>query len=157
MDIVVVKDSVIDAFGGGALIEMRFPVIRAARNTGKEAEIPFGLSIEGSTIICHEAKQIADVVGRYDVEINGKTYDTVCCMDIEEYNTGVLGEGYIDKNGRTVLWRRFNKNDWNIKRYNEHFNCHDKLWSEMLPDNEQMTVNGEIYVHWYDCITDYIL
>ncbi|MBQ3230867.1 MAG: hypothetical protein IJB49_07595 [Clostridia bacterium] len=25
------------------------------------------------------------------------------------------------------------------------------------PDNETLTVNGETYVHWYDCITDYIL
>ncbi|MCL2772589.1 MAG: sigma-70 family RNA polymerase sigma factor [Oscillospiraceae bacterium] len=101
---------------------------------------------------------LMDVVGRYDVEISGKTYDTVCLIDIELYNTGVLSEQYIDKNGRTVLWRRFNKNDWKYKYYNERYKFNgDKLWSEMFPNNEQMTVNGEIYVHWYDCITDYIL
>ena len=32
-----------------------------------------------------------------------------------------------------------------------------KLWTEILPKNERMIVNGETYVHWYDCITDYIL
>ena len=100
---------------------------------------------------------IADIVGRYDVEINGKIYDTVCFMDINVYNPGILSEQYIDQNGRTVLWRRFNRNDWNIERYNEHFKCKDKLWNEILPENEQYTVNGDIYVHWYDCITDYIL
>ena len=116
----------------------------------------------GNAITCKDNMQnekigaIMDVAGRYDVEINGKTYDTVCLVDIELYNPGVLAEQYIDKNGKTVLWRRFNKNDWNCKRYNEHFNCKDKFWNEMLPDNEQMTVNGEIYVHWYDCLTDYI-
>ena len=61
-----------------------------------------------------------------------------------------LCEQYLDKNGRTILWRRFNKNDWAFKRYG-------KLWTEMLPYNETLTVKGETYVHWYDCITDYIL
>ena len=28
--------------------------------------------------------------------------------------------------------------------------------SEILPENERLTVNGETYVHWYDCVSDYI-
>ena len=48
------------------------------------------------------------------------------------------------------MGRRFNKNDWAYKRYG-------KLWTEMLPENERLTVNGETYVHWYDCVSDYIL
>ena len=32
-----------------------------------------------------------------------------------------------------------------------------KPWSEQLPHNERITINGETYVHWYDCISDYIL
>ena len=94
--------------------------------------------------------EVLDVVGRYAVTINGKRHDTVCVMDIELYNEAVVSEQYIDKNGKTVLWRRFNKNDWANNRYG-------KLWTEILPDNETYIVNGEIYVHWYDCITDYIL
>ncbi|MBR1823542.1 MAG: hypothetical protein IJ779_04845, partial [Ruminococcus sp.] len=90
-----------------------------------------------------------DFVGRYMVEINGKTYDTVCVIDVGTYNEGVLSEQFIDKNGRTILWRRFNRNDWAFDRY-----C--KLWTEALPDNERLTVNGEVYVHWYDCVSDYI-
>ena len=89
-------------------------------------------------------------MGRYNVIINGKTYDTVCVMDLNCFNDPVVSEQYIDKNGRTVLWRRFNRNNWAFNRYG-------KTWSEMLPDNEQLIVNGEIYIHWYDCITDYIL
>ena len=57
----------------------------------------------------------------------------------------------MDRNGRTVLWRRFNKDDWAIDRFG------GKLWSEKLPENEQITVNGETYVHWYDCISEYVL
>ena len=101
-------------------------------------------SIEGFT-----DKETVDVVGRYTVSINGKSYDTICVMDIQCFNDGVVSEQYLDKNGRTILWRRFNKNDWAYKRYG-------KLWTEILPENERLTVNGETYVHWYDCVSDYI-
>lgn len=93
---------------------------------------------------------LLDIVGRYIVTIGGRRYDTVCVMDIETYNCGVVSEQYLDINGRTILWRRFNKNDWAYKRYG-------KLWTEMLPENDRLDINGENYVHWYDCITDYIL
>ena len=65
------------------------------------------------------------------------------------HNDSVVTEQFLDQNGRTILWRRFNKNDWAFSRYG-------KLWTELLPDNERLTVNGETYVHWYDCVTDYI-
>ncbi|MDR2505568.1 MAG: hypothetical protein LBD16_05610 [Oscillospiraceae bacterium] len=93
------------------------------------------------------ATQIA--VGRFDVAIGGKAYDAVCVVDVESYNGGVLSETYLDANGRTVLWRRFNRDDWHIDKYGEP-------WSERLPENERLTVNDATYVHWYDCITDYI-
>lgn len=93
--------------------------------------------------------ELVDVVGRYNVTINGKTYDTICVMDIGHFNNRIAIEQYLDKNGRTILWRRFNRNDWASNRYG-------KLWTDMLPENERLTVNGETYVHWYDCVTDYI-
>lgn len=95
-------------------------------------------------------KETVDVVGRYTVTIGGKAYDTICVMDIQCFNDDVASEQYLDRNGRTVLWRRFNRNDWANKRYG-------KLWTQMLPENERLTINGVTYVHWYDCITDYIL
>ncbi|GHV12808.1 hypothetical protein FACS1894219_06450 [Clostridia bacterium] len=89
------------------------------------------------------------VVGRFDVNISEKTYDTICVVDVESYDGGVLSETYLDANGRTVLWRRFNRDDWHIDR------C-GKPWSEQLPYNERLTVNDVTYVHRYDCVTDYI-
>lgn len=103
---------------------------------------------KGDTIGISTEKHIMDVVGRYKIRINNSEYDTICL--IEYFENGVLTETYIDKNGKTVLWRRFNKNDWANNRYG-------KLWTEMLPKNETYTVNGAMYVHWYDCITYYIL
>lgn len=93
---------------------------------------------------------LLDVVGRYNVTIGGNSFDTICVMDIETYNCGVVSEQFLDREGKTVLWRRYNRNDWAIDRYG-------KLWSEQLPDNDRLIVNGTTYVHWYDCITDHVL
>lgn len=119
-------------------------------NCGKETNL-FAkgiIKITDKGIVCDD--NAMDIVGRYTVEIKGKKYDTVCLTDVETYDEGVVTEQYIDKNGRTVLWRRFNADDWKYERYNQ-------LWSDKLPDNETKTVNGKIYVHWYDCISDYIM
>ena len=121
-------------------------------NCGNEVDLrPKGLlKREGSAITAPKEREILDVVGQYAVTINAKRYDTVCVMDVELYNEAVVSEQYIDRNGRTVLWRRFNRDDWATDRFG------GKRWSEKLPDNERITINGETYVHWYDCISDYI-
>ena len=78
-------------------------------------------------------------------------YDTVRLVDIQYADNGaMLAEYYLDAAGRTILWRRFNRDDWALPRYG-------RPWSEQLPDNARLTINGDTYVHWYDCITDYIL
>ena len=121
-------------------------------NCGNETHIaPKGdITRDGSAVTAKDKPSLLDVVGRYAVRINGKTYDTVCVMDVAAYNAGVVSEQFLDANGRTVLWRRFNADGWGYDRY-------QKRWTEMYPENETLTVNGETYVHWYDCITDYIL
>lgn len=122
-------------------------------NCGNEVNLtPKGLlKREGDHVVGNMPKEVVDIVGRYRVCINGKTYDTVCVMDIQCFNDGVASEQYVDRNGRTILWRRFNKDDWAIDRFGGN------MWSEKLPENERITINGETYVHWYDCISDYIL
>ena len=123
-------------------------------NCGNEVDIKKKGDVvrDGSNVTTADKKFLLDVVGRYRVAINGREYDTICVMDCFTYMEGekVVSEQYLDREGRTVLWRRFNHDEWNFPRYG-------KRWSEMLPDNERITVNGETYVHWYDCITDRIL
>lgn len=121
-------------------------------NCGRETHIaPKGDIIRTGSVITSAPKPfLFDIVGRFRVTIGGKEYDTVCAMDIETHNPEIVIEQYFDKNGRTILWRRFNRDDWAYDRYRQK-------WSESLPDNERITVNGRIYVHWYDCITDCIL
>ncbi len=121
-------------------------------NCGNEIDlVPKGdIRREGTCITSEDKPFLLDIVGRYEVTICGKTYDTVCVVDIETYNDGVMSEQFLDRSGRTILWRRFNADDWRKERYG-------KPWHELLPENERLTVNGKTYVHWYDIITDYIL
>ncbi|MGN0521498.1 MAG: RNA polymerase sigma factor [Eubacterium sp.] len=123
-----------------------------ADNCGKEINLIQKNTIQrkGNTVESSNFESCMDVVGRYTVIIGNKEFDTICVMDIESYDTGVVTEQYIDKNGKTVLWRRFNSDDWAYNRYQQK-------WSDKLPYNEQIMVNGKPYVHWYDCISDYIL
>ena len=121
-------------------------------NCGNETNLAVKGDIQRTGTVVTSANKdfLLDIVGRYTVTIGGKNYDAVCVMDIETYDCGVVSEQFLDKNGKTILWRRFNRDDWAIDRYK-------KLWSEQLPENDRLTVNGTTYVHWYDCITDYIL
>lgn len=107
------------------------------------------ISRSNNTIVSDLQRGTIDVTDRCIVKLGGRSYDTIRVMDIECFNDAVASEAYIDKNGRTVLWRRFNRDDWAKGRYG-------RLWSEMLPENERLIINGETYVHWYDCVTDYI-
>lgn len=118
-----------------------FPTHRTAEEKISETDEGFHLPTEDD---------ISDIVGRFTVTIGGVAYDTVRLIDYQNSQKGgMLCEHYLDKNGRCVLWRRFNQNDWAYERYG-------KLWTEMLPENETVIVNGKTYVHWYDCVTDYI-
>ena len=122
-------------------------------NCGNEIHLkPKGEICRSGNIVTAVNKPfLLDVVGRYTIAIGGKRYDTVCVMDIGTYiDGGVVTEQFLDENGRTILWRRFNHDTWTIERYGTP-------WSQRLPENETLMVNGEPYVHWYDCITDYIL
>ena len=121
-------------------------------NCGNETNISVKGDIQrvGNSVTSVNKDFLLDIVGRYTVTIGGKRYDTVCVMDIETYNCGVVSEQFLDKDGKTILWRRYNRDDWAIDRY-------QKPWSEQLPENDKLIVNGTTYVHWYDCITDHIL
>ena len=121
-------------------------------NCGNETHVaPKGDIVRsGDEITAKNKPFLLDAVGSYTVEIGGKRYDTICVIDIETYNEGTMSEQYLDRHGRTVLWRRFNSDTWGVK-------SGDKPWTERLKGNETVRVNGKTYVHWYDCITDYVL
>ena len=86
-------------------------------------------------------------IGRYDVKIGSRSFDTVAILEI---CGGIMTILYVDKNGRTVLFRRYNRFNWKTE-------CYKALWTDKLPDSEVLAVNNEKYVHWYDCIGEYVI
>jgi len=109
---------------------------------------------EGSVLTAQPIAQVIDVVGRYAVTLGGVRHDTVCLMGLQAYENGIWAsctEQFIGQDGRTVLWRRYNHNDWNKRHYD------GRQWTETLPSNDRLTINGETYVHWYDCISDHVV
>lgn len=121
-------------------------------NCGNETHLRLrgDIARNGSVITTAEKPYLLDVVDRCRVDIAGTSYDTIRVMDISTYVQGMATEQYLDRSGRTVLWRRFNAEDYEQKRYG-------RPWTEILPENERITINGKTFVHWYDCITSYIL
>ncbi len=87
---------------------------------------------------------VLDVVGRCDLTLDGKITDCIAIMDLSACAEGVASLQFIGRDGRTRLWQRYNRDDWELSRYG-------KRWSELLPENERITINDVTYVHWYDC------
>jgi len=104
-----------------------------------------GLIRREDTVYTAQREGVLDVVGRCALTLDGKTTDCIAVMDLSAYEEGVASLQFIDRTGRTLLWQRYNQDDWALDRYK-------KRWSELLPDNDRITVNGVTYVHWYDCL-----
>ena len=107
---------------------------------GREIALPAQGKIRrnGREITAENSAQLTDIVGSCTVTLGGKTRDTVCLMTLDARGeNAVATEQYLDKNGRTVLWRRFNR-------------AQEECQSE-----EVLIINGERYLHCYDCLTDY--
>lgn len=86
-----------------------------------------------------------DVVGRCRLTLDGKEHDCIAVMDLSSAGEGVISLQFLNREGRTVLWQRYNRDDWELSRYG-------KRWSVLLPENDRITVDGQTYVHWYDCL-----
>jgi len=90
----------------------------------------------------------SDIVGRYEVIIGNKKYDTI--RQIYFNSHGEIVENYINTEGQVVLFKRFNRFNW---RYQKGY---DKLWTDMLPYSDRIILNNETYVHWYNCLPEYV-
>lgn len=122
-------------------------------NCGRAIHQTLGKNIivhgDGSLTIRDEltAKEQYELIGRYEIELNSRKYDTMAMVSL---SNGILVMQYLDKKGRTILFRRFNRYDWQSAERGYQ-------WTDRLPESERLMVNGEIYVHWYDCVTDYVM
>jgi len=115
------------------------------REIHQEAKGVAVLNDDGAITVSKE--ECADIIGRYNVRMGARSFDTVALLEICE---GIMTILYIDQSGRTVLFRRYNRFNWKADRYKA-------LWTEKLPGSEVLVVNNDKYVHWYDCVSDYAM
>ncbi len=90
------------------------------------------------------------VVGRYEVNINGKVFDTVCVANVDATRNNELIEQYIDKNGRTILQREFMSDSMMMKN-----GMHIGMKSDIFPYS--VKVNGNDYVCESIAVTDFAI
>ena len=122
------------------------PEPRLAADRGK-----FTVQSDGSFVTAGDIPAGEEGCGMFDVTVGGQTH--TCLRLLRTYQKdgeqGVLMESFIDRDGRCVMCRRYNGRLWNYGG--------ETPWDERLPDSEKLVIDGNVYVHWYDCIPGRVL
>ena len=94
--------------------------------------------------------------GLFDVRIGGGEFECMRVFDIEanSSNSEVIVVAYISREGRTVLFRRYNGNRWGKRDQPPHQWGAAMTWEEDLPHAHRLVIDGVAYVHYYDTLTD---
>jgi len=86
----------------------------------------------------------------FDVPAEDDALTSLECLrvlDRWEDSPRILVENYMSREGRSILFRRYNHPVWKLERYGQR-------WDEKLPNANRISINGEEYIHWYDCLSD---
>lgn len=104
--------------------------------------------IDENHFVTRDAEKTAGV-GYYDVTIGKRNFSCLRVLDTEwaTGKEGTLVEAYLSPEGRTVLMRRYNGEVWKPK----------SNWLKRAENNHRLNLDGVEYIHWYDCISTYVL
>ena len=75
-------------------------------------------------------------------------------IDIDASERAVMVMAYITREGRTLLFRRYNGNRWGKREAPPHSQGVEMTWEEDLPNADRLVIDGVKYVHNYDSLTD---
>ncbi len=91
--------------------------------------------------------------GVFRVSVGGSASTCLRVLDVGDApsETGTLVEAYVNRKGRTVLFRRYNGRLWAVGKGAGY---DGPPWDERLPDHQRIVIDGATFVHWYDCVTD---
>ena len=95
--------------------------------------------------------------GLFDVRIGEGEFECMRVFDLEadatESDTLVLS--YLNREGRTVLFRRYNGNRWGKLDQPPHRTGGTEMtWEEDLPHAHRLLLDGVTYVHQWDYLTE---
>lgn len=94
--------------------------------------------------------------GLFTVRIGGQTFECMRVFEIEAdaSESGVMIVAYLNRAGRTLLFRRYNGNRWGKREEPPHSQGVASTWEEDLPHADRLEIDGVKYVHHYDSLTD---
>jgi hypothetical protein len=92
-------------------------------------------------------------VGAYDVTIGGKTWRCLRVIQAVPAQNHLV-DAYINEQGRTVLFRRYNCLPY-WSRQRPGFENSDGAVERLAEvGNRRLVHNGIEFYHWYNCVTD---
>ena len=94
--------------------------------------------------------------GLYTVRIGDLAFECMRVFDFDEdaSERTALVMAYVTRGGRTILFRRYNGNQWGKRENPPHSWGVEKTWEEDLPHTDRLVIDGVKYVHYYDSLTD---
>jgi len=105
-------------------------------------------------------EMVHDVFGAgvFRVGVDGQTYTCLRVLDVKTYpaekgvlEREILSECYYTQSDELILFRRYNGRLWATRGKSTYAG---PPWDKRLPDNARLVINGAVFVHWYDCLTD---
>ncbi|NKB66042.1 MAG: sigma-70 family RNA polymerase sigma factor [Candidatus Latescibacteria bacterium] len=94
--------------------------------------------------------------GVFEVHVGAQHFTCLRVFDVEKEATerDVMVEAYITREGRSILFRRYNGDRWAKGDAPPHNFGSELTWSEDLPHANRLIIDGVTYVHHYDNLTD---
>ena len=94
--------------------------------------------------------------GLFDVRIGDGEFECMRVFDIEgdSSDSEAIVVAYINGEGRTVLFRRYNGNRWCKRDQPPHQWGAAMTWEEDLPHADRLVIDGVTYVHTWDYLTE---
>jgi len=90
--------------------------------------------------------------GVHRVRIGDRTFTCLRVMQVHPDMPDVLDVGFITRQGRTVLHRRYEENHCLPGQANMR-GC--DTWTEAYPDNDRIVLDGRTFVVWYEVIATF--
>jgi hypothetical protein len=120
---------------------------RHVRQTGRFVRQADGSYLQNASVL--SPGDSAEGMGVYEVTVGNRSFTCLRVLDVKQEFTenGILMEGYLTREGRTILCRRYNGRMW-------HVSGNSVPYDERYPTHNRIIIDGVTFVHWYDCLSD---
>ena len=125
--------------------------LRHVRQTGRLVERPGGSYALGAGA---DIGEIIEPTGVFRVTVGDRSFECLRVIGITVPLTeeNMLEEAYLTREGRTILFRRYNGTRWNLSYNTGH--PKEMTWDQRFPDHPHIVIDGVTFVRWYDCLSN---